>query len=89
MKEADVLAVIRANPGLSGFQIMQALVANSRAARWFGKDSVWAVVFGPSTGGLYPILMRLERTGQVTSIWGVATPERGGHRPRLYFAKGE
>jgi DNA-binding PadR family transcriptional regulator len=33
---------------------------------------------------LYPTLDRLEREGRVTSRWGEATPERGGHRPRLY-----
>jgi DNA-binding PadR family transcriptional regulator len=35
-------------------------------------------------GSLYPTLMRMEKDGRLVSRWGVATAERGGHRPRLY-----
>lgn len=35
-------------------------------------------------GVLYPALQRLERDGRLSSRWGVATAERGWHRPRLY-----
>ena len=35
-------------------------------------------------GVLYLTLYRLEDAGYLESRWGVATPERVGHRPRLY-----
>lgn len=35
-------------------------------------------------GSLYPTLYRMEGDGRLVSRWGVATPERGGRRPRLY-----
>lgn len=35
-------------------------------------------------GTLYPALARLEESGRLVSRWGVATPERGGKRPRIY-----
>ena len=35
-------------------------------------------------GSLYLTLQRLEQDGRLVSRWGVATEERGWHRPRLY-----
>lgn len=36
------------------------------------------------SGSLYPSLMEMERDGRIVSRWGIATAERGWHRPRLY-----
>lgn len=37
-----------------------------------------------SIGSLYVVLSHMERSGALTSRWGVATAERGWRRPRLY-----
>jgi len=88
MKTAAVLAVIKEFPGSTGYQIMEKLCERSRTGRHFGKDSWWAFVFGPSFAGMYIALAELERRGEVSSHWGVATEQRGWRRPRFYYAKG-
>lgn len=57
----------------SGFQIHLALVGQSK----------WAWLRAMSVGGMYASLYRLERSGIITSRWGVATTD-GGCRPRIY-----
>jgi hypothetical protein len=85
MKQATVLAVVKEFPGSTGTQIMDVLRARSRAARYFGEDSIWSTIFGPSFGGMYIALAELERRGEVSSHWGAATEQRGWRRPRHYW----
>lgn len=80
-----IYRILAESPGLSGADLHEELTKRSRAAAWFGEDSVWTVVFGPTLGGMYATLDRMERQGLVTSTWGVATPERGGNRPRHHY----
>lgn len=89
MTEAEVLKVIEDNPGSSGFQIHRAISAQSRAVRWFGQGSFMAALLGPGVSSMYVHLASMERRGIITSNWGVATPERGGRRPRHYYARAQ
>lgn len=41
-------------------------------------------ITGLGSGALYPTLYRMEHAGTLASRWGIATAERGWHRPRLY-----
>jgi DNA-binding PadR family transcriptional regulator len=84
---AIALEFIRANPGASGREIADELMRRSRAARWFGAESILTALFGPGPGTTYAILADLESAGRITSGRGLATQERGGHRPRHYFVK--
>ena len=87
MKTEDVFAVVKANPGFTGLQIWQVLVAKSRSAKWFGRDSFMTALFGPSSSWVYVHLTRLVADGLVSSHWGKAAPERGNYRPLHYYAK--
>ena len=80
--DRDVLRIIMVHPGSTGFQIHQNLIEGYKSRRRCGP--LWAALFGPSSGKMYVSLAKLERLDLVTSWWGVATPERGGHRPRHY-----
>ena len=40
---------------------------------------------GLQTGTIYPILVRLERSGWVSSRWEDIDPRRAGRRPRRYY----
>src|SRR5258707_15633109 len=85
---AIAMDFIRAHPGASSDEVWTELQRRSRAARWFGAGSIWTQMFGPSPGAARSILAALERQGRITSGRGLATRERGGHRPRHYFVKG-
>jgi hypothetical protein len=80
---AIALEFIRAHPGASGLEITDELMRRSRAARWFGAESILAAMFGPGTGTAYAILDNLENAGRVYSVRGNAIAER----PRHYYAK--
>jgi DNA-binding PadR family transcriptional regulator len=79
----EILEILRRRPGATGVDIHRSLTAKSRAGRWFGKDSVLAVIFGPSIGGMHVALMRLETEGVVRSEWGEMCAS--GHRRRRYY----
>lgn len=81
------LEFIRRNPGATGAQIWMELQRNSRSARWFGPDSFWTALLGPSSGTTYVILAQLETDGIIRSHWGEPTLERRGRRPRHYYLK--
>jgi DNA-binding PadR family transcriptional regulator len=81
----DIFAIVEANPGFTGYQIWNAMVAQSKSAKWFGRGSLMTAIFGPSAGGIYVHLAKLEGAGRVRSHWGGATRIRGGHRPRHYY----
>jgi hypothetical protein len=85
---AIALEYIRAHPGASRREIADELMRRSRAARWFGAESILTVLFGPSPRTADAILAALERQGRITSGRGLATRECGGHRPRHYYVKG-
>ena len=80
--DRQVLQIIAERPGATGFQIHQTLI--QRWQKRHGLGPTMALVFGPSTGKMYVTLEKLEQLKLVESEWGVATPERGGHRPIHY-----
>jgi DNA-binding PadR family transcriptional regulator len=80
----QVLRIIRANPGFTGFQIMEELRKNSKTGRRFGVDSIWTILFGPSLGAMYAAIWDLEEEGILTTEWAEIEP--GKTRPLFYFA---
>lgn len=85
MTEKEIIKIIEARPRATGFQIHSELRARSRVGAIFGSDSMLTALFGPSIGSMYMLLMALEGRGVIASVWGVATEERGGYRPRHYW----
>jgi DNA-binding PadR family transcriptional regulator len=86
--KAIVIEFLGENPGSTGAQITRELERRSRAAKWFGIDSLLTSLFGPGVRTVYVILAELERDGVVASWWGRATSDRHGLRPRCYMLKG-
>jgi hypothetical protein len=80
-----VLQIVIANPGFTGFQILQELRKNSKAAKRFGPDSIWTRLFGPSWGGMYAAIWDLEEDGILIVEWGDIEPGKS-RRPLLYYA---
>jgi hypothetical protein len=70
-----ILNIIAAYPRVSGHDIYAELVRRSWAGRWFGENSFLAKLLGPSVGGMYIILAKMEKDGVLTSEWGAATAE--------------
>jgi homoserine acetyltransferase len=90
MKDEAVLQIIRETPGATGFEIYCAIRdqwrKTSRLAQWLGNGSYLVELIGPSFGGMYTALWRLEDKKLVRSEWGVATANRGWRRPRHYYS---
>lgn len=85
-KDEEVLRIVTEHPGSTGYNIWQLLHARSRAARWFGQDSGLAILFGgPSIGGLYISLCRLEELSKIKGEWMPLEPGKQ-YRRRQYFA---
>lgn len=83
MNRADILAIVAAKPRATGAEIHRELQKRSRAAKWFGEDSFWTEIFGPSNGRMYVLLWELEDEGRLHAEWG--TPRHGSkYRPRYY-----
>lgn len=69
MKRETVLAIIKKNPGCTGLDIHREITKQSRAAAWFGPDSIFTVLFGPSFGSIYVRLAELEKSRQIRGEW--------------------
>lgn len=84
--KAAVLGIIEANPGATEGDVYKELIRRSRAARWFGADSILAVLLGPSCCEFIDQLDTLEEEGALTSHWGVSSIRCGWVCPRHYYA---
>lgn len=83
--DRHVLRLITMAPRSSGYQLHEAMMADYVGDSKIRKALGWLI--GPSVGQLYVSLAKLERFDLVASEWGIATKERGGHRPRLYTSR--
>jgi hypothetical protein len=81
----EIIEIVRANPGATGYDIHCALTARSKCAEWFGPDAFITQLFGANLGKMYVVLHQLESDRVLRSEWGRPTPERGGRRPRHYW----
>jgi hypothetical protein len=73
--KTKVLAVVRAHPGLTAFQIQSELRARSWAGRLFGAGSMLAALFGPGSNGVYLALAELEQAKLIRSETSAVTKE--------------
>jgi DNA-binding transcriptional regulator PaaX len=69
MKTETIFEIIKQNPGITGAGIYSKLNEQSRAAKWFGKDSLLTALFGISFGSIHVHLMRLENAGKIRGSW--------------------
>lgn len=83
-RRREVLEIIEQNPGATGATIYLKLAERSWAGRWFGKDSAWTALLGPSISSIYPPLMHLEEKGIIWSEWSEQIANRP--RRRRYYA---
>lgn len=75
-RQAKIKEYLFQEPGISGAQIFGRFVDESRATKWFGRNSFLAEIFGASIGKIYVSLARMEKTGTIRSQW------EDGPRPR-------
>lgn len=82
-RREKIFGMIRSNPGISGYSIWMRLTDDSRAAKRFGRDSLWTAMFGVPLASIYPGLDELEKAGRIRGEF----VEGPYPRKRVYFAE--
>lgn len=84
MIDDEILKIVKANAGITSTGVHKIIVARSRCARWFGRESVLTAIFGPGYTKVSLALHRLETARRIWSKWEARMPGRQ-YRNRQYY----